>query len=79
MLGMADRSMGFNTFELSKNAPKDYPQTEFSLKDEEYCYIYDSDAHYLSDIFERGEHNFFEFDAIPDPVQIIKFIKEGQK
>lgn len=78
MLGMADRSMGFNTFELSKNAPKDYAQSEFSLKNENYCYIYDSDAHYLTDIFERGEHNFFEFDALPTPSQIIKFIKEGR-
>ncbi len=78
MLGMADRSMGFNTFELSKNAPSDYVQNEFSLKNENYSYIYDSDAHYLTDIFERGEHNFFEFESAPTPAQIIKFLKEGQ-
>ena len=78
MLGMADRSMGFNTFELSKNAPENYAQNEFSLKNENYGYIYDSDAHYLTDIFERGGRNFFEFDSAPTPVQIIKLIKEGQ-
>ncbi len=78
MLGMADRSMGFNTFELSKNAPADYVQNEFSLKNENYRYIHDSDAHYLTDIFERGEHNFFEFNDVPTPLEIIKFIKEGQ-
>ncbi len=78
MLGMVDRSMGFNTFELSKNAPSNYPQSEFSLKNENYFYIYDSDAHYLTDIFERGERNFFEFDTVPTPAQIVKFIKEGQ-
>lgn len=77
MLGMADRSMGFNTFELSKNAPEDYARNEFSLKDENYFYIHDSDAHYLADIFERGEHNYFELDAVPTPCQIIKFLKEG--
>lgn len=78
MLGMADRSMGFNTFELSKNAPENYAQSEFSLKNENYCYIHNSDAHYLTDIFERGEHNFFEFDTVPTPSQIINSIKEGQ-
>lgn len=78
MLGMVDKSMGFNTFELSKNAPADYSETEFSLKGMGYSYIHDSDAHYLTDIAERGEHNFFEFDARPTPAEIIQFIKEGQ-
>ncbi len=78
MLGMVDKSMGFNTFELSKNAPADYSETEFSLKGMGYNYIHDSDAHYLTDISERGEYNFFEFDTRPTPAQIIQFIKEGQ-
>lgn len=76
MLGMADRSMGFNTFELSKNAPENYAENEFSLKNENYAYIHNSDAHYLTDIFERGEHNYFEFDELPTPEKIIKFLKE---
>ncbi len=78
MLGMADKSMGFNTFELSKNAPEDYVQNEFSLKNENYSYIHNSDAHYLTDIFERAEDNFFEFETVPTPLQIIKYIKEGR-
>ncbi len=78
MLGMVDRTMGFNTFELSKNAPADYTETAFSLKGMGYNYIHDSDAHYLTDISERGEHNFFEFDTRPTPEEIIQFIKEGQ-
>lgn len=78
MLGMVDKSMGFNTFELSKNAPENYADTEFSLKGMGYNYIHDSDAHYLTDIFERGEYNFFEFEDRPTPMQIIQFIKEGQ-
>ncbi len=76
MLGMADKSMGFNTFELSKNAPENYVENEFSLKEENYGYIHNSDAHYLTDIFERGEHNFFEFDTVPTPQKIINFLKE---
>ena len=78
MLGMVDKSMGFNTFELSKNAPADYSETEFSLKGMGYNYIHDSDAHYLTDIAERGEYNYFEFDTRPTPEKIIQFIKEGQ-
>ncbi len=78
MLGMVDKSMGFNTFELSKNAPADFTDTEFSLKDENYKYIYNSDAHYLFDIFERGEVNFFEFSEPLTPQKIISFLKEGQ-
>ncbi len=78
MLGMADKSMGFNTFELSKNAPENYVQNEFSLKNENYAYIHNSDAHYLTDIFERNGHNFFEFESTPTPCQIINLIKEGQ-
>lgn len=78
MLGMVDKSMGFKTFELSKNADGDYPDKEFSLKDMDYNYVYDSDAHYLIDISERGDRNFFEFDTVPTPEMIIKFLKEGR-
>ena len=78
MLGMVDKSMGFNTFELSKNAPSDYADTTFSIKGMGYNFIHDSDAHYLTDISERGEYNFFEFDTRPTPEEIIQFIKEGQ-
>ncbi len=78
MLGMVDKSMGFNTFELSKNAPKDYVDTQFSLKDQGYSYIFNTDAHYLCDIAERGEHNFFELEPPATPRKIISLIKEGQ-
>ena len=79
MLGMVDKSMGFNTFELSKNAPDDFTETEFSLKGMGYNYIFDSDAHYLTDIAEKGKRNFFEFDARPTPEKIIEILKEGLK
>lgn len=78
MLGMVDKSMGFNTFELSKNAPDDYADTQFSLKGQGYSYIYDSDSHYLTDIFERGGNNFFELDTPPTPQKVINILREGQ-
>ncbi len=78
MLGMVDKSMGFNTFELSKNAPDDYTDTQFSLKDQNYSYIYNTDAHYLQDIAERGQRNFFELEPPVTPQKIITLIKEGQ-
>lgn len=75
VLGMADESMGFKTFELSKNAPEDFVTTQFSLKDKDYKYIHDSDAHYLYDMSEAGLNNYFEFDSLPAPEQIIEFLK----
>ena len=75
VLGMADKSMGYKTFELSKNAPSDFHKTQFSLKDMDYNYIHDSDAHYLYDIADRASAGFFEFDSKPTPQKIIDFLK----
>lgn len=74
VLGMADESMGFKTFELSKNAPDDYADTQFSLKGRNYNYIHDSDAHYLYDIAEKGKNNYFEFDSPPTAKDIVKIL-----
>ena len=76
VLGMTDASMGFKTFELSKNVSDDFTKTQFSLKDMPYKYIYNSDAHYLQDIFERENCHFFEFDERPSPEILIKMLKE---
>lgn len=62
VFGMVDESMGFNVFELSKNVPPDFTSNQFSLKDKNYRYIYDSDAHYLFDIAEKTDKNFIEID-----------------
>ena len=78
MLGMVDKSMGFNTFELSKNASADYTKTEFSLKDGGYSYVYNTDAHYLYDIAEKGERNYFEIEPPLTPQKIISHLKNGQ-
>lgn len=63
VLGMVDRSMGFRVFELSPNAAADYADTQFSLRDTDYFYIHDSDAHYLENIAQRGGDNFFDIDS----------------
>lgn len=76
VFGMVDPTSGFSAFELSKNAAQDYTDTQFSLKGKNYKYIYNSDAHYLQDIFERGKNNFFEFDSRPDVKNIIKMLKD---
>lgn len=78
VLGMADRSMGYNVFELSPNAPDNFSETHFSLKGMGYRYLYNSDAHYLADIAERGEKNFFELDCThPRAEDVIGFIKNN--
>ena len=75
VFGMADESMGFRVFELSKNAPDDFVSTQFSLKDANYCYIYNSDAHYLCDISDADGKNFLEFDTFPTPFDVINKLK----
>lgn len=78
VLGMADKSMGYNVFELSPNAPDDFPETQFSLKGMGYQYIYNSDAHYLADIAERGRKNFFEINSThPSVEDVIGFLKDN--
>ena len=77
VFGMVDKSMGFRTLELSVNAPEDFPETQFSLKGENYFYLHDSDAHYLYHIAEPGDKNFFEFEAPPAPKDIINLLKNG--
>lgn len=62
VLGMVERSMGFGVFELSPNAAPDYADTQFSLKNTDYFYIHDSDAHYLENIAVRGGNNFFDME-----------------
>ena len=43
-----------------------------------YRYLYNSDAHYLADIAERGEKNFFELDCThPRAEDVIGFIKNN--
>lgn len=78
VLGMADSSMGYNVFELSPNAPDDFPETQFSLRGMSYRYIYNSDAHYLADIAERGRKNFFEINSMyPSVEDVIGFLKDN--
>ena len=76
VLGMTDPSMGFKTFELSKKAPADFGDTQFSFKGMNYKYIHNSDAHYLQDIFDRENAHFFEFETTPTPEIIIKMLKD---
>ena len=76
VLGMTDPSLKFKVFELSKNAPENFENTQFSLKDMDYKYIFNSDAHYLQDIFECHKNNYFEFESVPTAEKIIKMLKE---
>lgn len=76
VLGMTDPSLKFKVFELSKNAPENFENTQFSLKDMDYKYIFNSDAHYLQDIFECNKNNYFEFESVPTAEKIIKMLKE---
>ncbi len=62
VLGMVDKNMGFKLLELSVNAPDDYIKTQSFLKDENYFYMYNSDAHYLENISENNGKNFFCYD-----------------
>lgn len=62
VLGMVDKSMGFKIFELSANVSEDFTDTQFSLKDADYFYIHDSDAHYLADIADNTGRNYLETD-----------------
>lgn len=75
VLGMTDPSMYFRVFELSKNAPADYPDTQFSLKGMDYFYVYDSDAHYLCDIADGDGKNYLEFDSTPTAFDVINKLK----
>lgn len=76
VLGMVDETMDFNVYELSKNAPDNYTDTQFSLKGRNYRYIHDSDAHYLADILESGGKNFFELCTDrPTAQDIIDYIR----
>ncbi len=76
VLGMTDVSMGFKTFELSKNAPYDFADMTFSFKGMNYNYIHNSDAHYLHDIFEANGENFFESEMPLTPQKIIEMLKD---
>ncbi len=62
VLGMIDKNMGFNLLELSVNAPEDYIKTQSFLRDENYFYMYNSDAHYLENISENNGKNFLRYD-----------------
>ncbi len=67
MLGTVDPSWGYNLMELSKNAPDDFVLQHPDLKD--CSFLQDSDAHYLQDVAEMGEKNFFQLpDASADTV-----------
>ncbi len=67
MLGTIDKSMGYQMFELSKNAPADFVQSHPEIAD---CFfLYDTDSHYLQDVGENEGRNFFELpDAGKDTV-----------
>jgi len=75
VLGMVDESMGFSSFELSKNVSDDFTDTQISLKNQKYTYIHNSDAHYLYDIAERGAKNYFEFANKPTAKEVIEILK----
>lgn len=77
VLGMTDPSMHFKVFELSKNAPADFTDTQFSLKDMGYTYIYNSDAHYLCDIADGDGNNYFEFEQKPTAYDVINKLKNA--
>lgn len=73
VLGMTDVSMNFRVFELSKNAPENYQDNQFSLKGMDYGYISNSDAHYLYDIADKTDKNFLIFDKKPTASEIIEY------
>ena len=75
VFGMVDESMGYDVFELSKNAPEDFTATQFSLKDANYSYIHNSDAHYLCDISDGDGENYLEFNEKPTPKDVINALK----
>lgn len=58
--GMVGDYMGFRSFELSRNLPQDFLVATPGLGKRPYCYIHDSDAHYLQDIGEHSAENMLE-------------------
>lgn len=76
VFGSVDAQLGARVLELSRNAPSDYAVSQPSLEKSDFFYIHDSDAHYLFDIFERGEKNFIEIDGgNPTAADVIRFLK----
>ena len=55
VFGFIDPSMGYRVFELSKNAPADFIEQHPELAGN--TFLYNSDAHYLQDIYEAGGKN----------------------
>lgn len=64
VFGIVERQMGFTCLELSKNAGPDFVLATPCLKGENYNYIYNSDAHYLGDIFENTGRNYIELEKL---------------
>lgn len=64
VFGMVDKSMGFTTFELSRNLPADFFETHPEMNEPEYRFLYDSDAHYLQDIAENNGKNYLELEEL---------------
>lgn len=78
VLGTIDPSLGYPLLELSKNAPADFLQTHPQLQ--HCCFLYDSDAHYLQEVGERGKQNYFELpDATKDTVWQHLLDKAGKR
>lgn len=55
VFGFIDPNMGYRVFELSKNAPEDFLEQHPELAGS--TFLYNSDAHYLQDIYEAGGKN----------------------
>ncbi len=55
--GMVGEYMGFNAFELSRNLSEGFLAATPGLGGRPYCYLHDSDAHYLQDIGEHSGEN----------------------
>ena len=77
VFGMVDDCMGFSVFELSKNASVDYAQNQPSLKDKDYFYLHDSDAHYLTDIADEENAHCLDIGVSGKPTakQIIDYLR----
>lgn len=64
VFGVIEKYMGFNCLELSKNVSPDFIKSSQCLCNENYNYIYNSDAHYLGDIFDNTGKNYIELEKL---------------
>ncbi len=75
--GMVGDYMGFKAFELSRNVPDYFVGATPGLGNRPYCYIHDSDAHYLQDIGEHSGENLLEL-PMNSAATLIAYLK-GEK